>query len=194
MAQPFRLGDQRLQRPIQTFTNVVTARDSGSTDGGAPRATRRRDAPVAVARQRRAHDIGAGHGARASCSRSTFPAAVRRPEPTPRRRLARSLQDADVGTLVLLPFDRGPIEVLANDVDRHFARTQSGDIVFVQRESDDAPTGTLVHVARDGTRHEIATEVLGFEIPFHGSEREREEILFLVQGPAHGGLWRYVLP
>lgn len=102
--------------------------------------------------------------------------------------------DSDVGALVLLPFDGGAIEVLANDVHEHFVRTQAGDVVYLHRDSDEAPAGTLMHVARDGASHEVATDVLGFEIPFHGTDREREEILFAVGGPERGGLWRYVLP
>lgn len=103
-------------------------------------------------------------------------------------------EGADVGALVRLPFDRGPIEVLARDVHQYFARTQSGDIVYVQPRSEDEVVGTLVHVTRDGTKHEVAADVSDFVIPFHGTEREREEVLFVVAGPERGGLWRYVLP
>jgi len=183
-----------LQRPTETFTNVVTG-ESFWIDGWwgleaqldethllLSRVSDERTTSVLDTRTRELQPLDFPAPPWGDPTYPDGVVALDRPE------------DADVGTLVLLPFDRGPVEVLANEVDRDFARTQSGDVVFVQRESDDAMTGTLVHVARDGTRNEIATEVLGFEIPFHGSEREREEILFLVQGPAHGGLWRYVLP
>ena len=55
-------------------------------------------------------------------------------------------------------------------------------------------TGTLVSVGRDGARRELADDVLGFVVPFEGTPRERNEVLYVVYHPERGGLWRFVLP
>jgi hypothetical protein len=102
--------------------------------------------------------------------------------------------EAETGTLKLLPFDGGPIETLAEDVDRFFVRTRTGTVVYLARADAEAPTGTLVSVGRDGARRELADDVLGFVVPFEGTPRERNEVLYVVYHPERGGLWRFVLP
>ena len=54
--------------------------------------------------------------------------------------------------------------------------------------------GAACGPSRGGERHVIAADVYGFEVPFHGTDRELEEILFGVRHPERGGLWRFVLP
>lgn len=102
--------------------------------------------------------------------------------------------DARAGTLKLLPFDGGEIEVLAEEVDLEYERMQSGTIVYVDRPSDDDEAGTLVFVTRSGERHTIDTDVDDFQIPFHGTAREIDEVLYTVVDPERAGLWRFVLP
>ena len=70
----------------------------------------------------------------------------------------------------------------------------AGTVVYLARADAEAPTGTLVSVGRDGARRELADDVLGFVVPFEGTPRERNEVLYVVYHPERGGLWRFVLP
>lgn len=53
---------------------------------------------------------------------------------------------------------------------------------------------TRIDVDVDGDREVIADDVELFVVPYHGSDRELDEVLFSVRHPERGGLWRHVLP
>jgi hypothetical protein len=97
--------------------------------------------------------------------------------------------DAQAGRLLQMD-PRGSIRVLAEHVDRGFARTQHGTVVYIERPDENTP-GTLVRISASGERETIAHDVGGAVIPYYGTDRELDEVLYSVRD---GGLWRYVLP
>jgi hypothetical protein len=101
--------------------------------------------------------------------------------------------DATAGRLMRMSWDGRTIDVLGESVARDYARTQRGTVVFIDRPTEHVP-GRLTRIDRDGNREVIADDVELFLIPYHGSDRELEEVLFAVRGGEREGLWRYVLP
>ena len=109
--------------------------------------------------------------------------------------VALALDDPDDrrGDVVRLRFGSRQPERLAADVPTDWVRTHGGNLLFIDRDADDE-SGPLVLVEKDTTRRELATDVTAFAVPHHGTERERNEVIYSVaQGPARG-TWRFVLP
>jgi len=101
--------------------------------------------------------------------------------------------DAWSGRLMRLSWDGRTIDVLGEGVAQDYLRTQRGTVVFIDRPEFGVP-GRLTRIDVDGDREVIADDVELFVVPYHGSDRELEEVLFSVRHPDRGGLWRYVLP
>lgn len=97
------------------------------------------------------------------------------------------------GDLLLLPFGSRRPQLLATDVPVDWARTHGGNVLFIDRDSDEG-LGSLVLIERNGDRRELAAGVSAFSVPHHGTEREHNEVLWFVAEGRERGLWRFVLP
>ncbi len=84
-------------------------------------------------------------------------------------------------------------ELLAADVPSNWLRTQGGNLLFIDRDSEEE-LGPLVLVDVHGGRRELATGVRTFSVPHHGTERERNEVLYSIADGEERGMWRLVLP
>lgn len=93
--------------------------------------------------------------------------------------------------LKFLRFADGEVESVAR-VDSDYHRLRDGTLLFKEVEEGDV-AGALV-MLRDGQREVIDEGVHGFAVPFHGTERERNEVMYWRATSTHATLWRHVLP
>ena len=49
-------------------------------------------------------------------------------------------------------------------------------------------------VERDGRRSKLATDVSSFTVPHHGTDHERNEVIYFVATGDDRGMWRWALP
>lgn len=97
------------------------------------------------------------------------------------------------GDLLRLRFGSREPEVLAANIPSDWLRTQGGNLLFINRDRSNE-LGSLVLIEVDGHRQELATSVSAFSVPGHGTDRERNEVVYFVAEGADRGMWRLVLP
>lgn len=97
------------------------------------------------------------------------------------------------GDLLRLRFGSREPELLAANIPSDWVRTHGGALLFIDRDRNDE-LGPLVLIEADGHRQEVATSVSAFSVPGHGTDRERNELVYFVAEGADRGMWRLVLP
>jgi len=107
--------------------------------------------------------------------------------------LRRDDPEGTRGDLLRLRFGTRAPDLLAKNVPSDWVRTHGGNLLFIDRDRLDQQ-GPLVLLEPNGRRRVLAPLASSFSVPHHGTDHERNEVVYFVAEGTDQGMWRFALP